>query len=139
MSGRERQSRDLPAWALPDVARTRRLPQVPAPRVAESHSARDSQCVRTIPPTRTGRWSTAWTCQRRRKSFAGAPRLRYACDSCLGPRGLCPGEGCGMLPDIRFVVGAVLASAVMIVTAFGLAATVRVAQHARLAPPDATL
>ena len=43
-----------------------------------------------------------------------------------------------MLPDIRFVVGAVLASAVMIVTAFGLAATVRVAQHARLAPPDAT-
>jgi len=41
-----------------------------------------------------------------------------------------------MLPDIRFLVGAVLASAVLIVSAFGLAATVRVAQHARLAPLD---
>ena len=34
-----------------------------------------------------------------------------------------------MLPDIRFAIGAVLAGAVLIVTAFGLAATVRVAHH----------
>lgn len=34
-----------------------------------------------------------------------------------------------MLPDLRFAVGAVLAGMLLIVTAFGLAATVRVAHH----------
>ena len=34
-----------------------------------------------------------------------------------------------MLPDIRFAIGAVLASALLIVSAFGMAATVRVAHH----------
>jgi hypothetical protein len=40
-----------------------------------------------------------------------------------------------MLPDLRFAIGAVLASALLIVAAFGLAATVRVAHH-RAATPD---
>src|SRR5215467_3395254 len=39
-----------------------------------------------------------------------------------------------MLPDIRFAIGAVLASALLIVTAFGLAATVRVAHHNTVSP-----
>jgi len=39
-----------------------------------------------------------------------------------------------MLPDIRFAFGAMLAGAVLIVTAFGFAATVRMAQY-RAAPP----
>src|SRR5262249_9257167 len=39
-----------------------------------------------------------------------------------------------MLPNIRFAIGAVLASAVFIVTAFALAATVRMSQY-RAAPP----
>jgi hypothetical protein len=43
-----------------------------------------------------------------------------------------------MLPDLRFAVSAVLASTLLIVTAFGLAATVRVAQQ-RAASPDDTL
>src|SRR5262245_12597412 len=34
-----------------------------------------------------------------------------------------------MLPDIRFAIGAVLAGALLIVTAFGLAATVRIAHY----------
>lgn len=40
-----------------------------------------------------------------------------------------------MLPDLRFAIGAVLASVLLIVAAFGLAATVRVAHH-RAATPD---
>jgi hypothetical protein len=40
-----------------------------------------------------------------------------------------------MLPDLRFAIGAVLASALLIVAAFGLAATVRVA-HRQAAMPD---
>ena len=40
-----------------------------------------------------------------------------------------------MLPSLRFAIGAVLASALLIVAAFGLAATVRVAHH-RAATPD---
>ena len=40
-----------------------------------------------------------------------------------------------MLPDLRFAIGAVLASALLIVAAFGLAATVRVA-HRQTAMPD---
>ena len=43
-----------------------------------------------------------------------------------------------MLPDLRFAVSAVLASTLLIVTAFGLAATVRVAQQ-RATSPDDTL
>jgi len=39
-----------------------------------------------------------------------------------------------MLPDIRFAIGAVLAGALLIVTAFGLAATVRVAHHQTVSP-----
>jgi hypothetical protein len=39
-----------------------------------------------------------------------------------------------MLPDIRFAIGAVLAGALLIVTAFGLAATVRVAHHRTVSP-----
>ena len=42
-----------------------------------------------------------------------------------------------MLPDIRFAIGAVLASALLIVTAFGLAATVRIAHHKTGGPLDA--
>jgi hypothetical protein len=42
-----------------------------------------------------------------------------------------------MLPDIRFAIGAVLASALLIVTAFGLAATVRVAHHKTGGPLEA--
>jgi hypothetical protein len=41
-----------------------------------------------------------------------------------------------MLPDIRFAIGAVLAGALLIVTAFGLAATVRMAHHQSAAPLD---
>jgi len=41
-----------------------------------------------------------------------------------------------MLPDLRFAIGAVLASALLIVAAFGLAATVRVAHHRTAAPDD---
>src|SRR5262245_17169152 len=44
------------------------------------------------------------------------------------------GHRCGMLPDIRFAIGAVLASALLIVTAFGLAATVRIAHHQTVSP-----
>jgi hypothetical protein len=40
-----------------------------------------------------------------------------------------------MLPNLRFAIGAVLASVLLIVAAFGLAATVRVAHH-RAATPD---
>jgi len=39
-----------------------------------------------------------------------------------------------MLPDIRFAIGAVLAGALLIVTAFGLAAAVRIAHHKSAAP-----
>jgi hypothetical protein len=46
-----------------------------------------------------------------------------------------PLDECGMLPDPRFAIGAVLASALLIVAAFGLAATIRVAHH-RTAMPD---
>src|SRR5262249_25610465 len=49
----------------------------------------------------------------------------------------CRRYGCGMLPDLRFAIGAVLASALLIVAAFGLAATVRVA-HRQAATPAAT-
>jgi hypothetical protein len=42
-----------------------------------------------------------------------------------------------MLPDIRFAIGAVLASALLIVTAFGLAATVRIAHHKTGGPLEA--
>jgi hypothetical protein len=41
-----------------------------------------------------------------------------------------------MLPDLRFAIGAVLASALLIVAAFGLAATVRVAHHQSVTPDD---
>jgi hypothetical protein len=41
-----------------------------------------------------------------------------------------------MLPDLRFAIGAVLASALLIVAAFGLAATVRIAQHQAATPDD---
>jgi len=41
-----------------------------------------------------------------------------------------------MLPNLRFAIGAVLASALLIVAAFGLAATVRVAHHRAAAPDD---
>jgi len=41
-----------------------------------------------------------------------------------------------MLPDLRFAIGAVLASALLIVAAFGLAATVRVAHHQSATPDD---
>src|SRR5262245_28402772 len=59
-------------------------------------------------------------------------RFRYACGGANHGRAMpCrPGTGCGMLPDIRFAIGAVLAScAVLIATAFGLAVAVRVAHH----------
>src|SRR5262245_60609470 len=50
-----------------------------------------------------------------------------------------PGTGCGMLPDIRFAIGAVLAScAVLVATAFGLAVTVRVAYHKAAGPLEAS-
>jgi hypothetical protein len=42
-----------------------------------------------------------------------------------------------MLPDLRFAIGAVLASALLIVTAFGLAATVRIAHHRTEGPLEA--
>src|SRR5262245_38636147 len=48
----------------------------------------------------------------------------------------CAVHGCGMLPNLRFAIGAVLASALLIVAAFGLAATVRVAHHRAAAPDD---
>src|SRR5262245_18943623 len=41
-----------------------------------------------------------------------------------------------MLPNLRFAIGAVLASALLIIAAFGLAATVRVAHHQSAAPDD---
>jgi hypothetical protein len=41
-----------------------------------------------------------------------------------------------MLPDLRFAIGAVLASALLIVAAFGLAARVRVAHHRTAVPDD---
>jgi len=44
--------------------------------------------------------------------------------------------GCGMLPDIRFAIGAVLAGALLIVTALGLAAAVRIAHHQSATPLD---
>src|SRR5262249_4565494 len=47
------------------------------------------------------------------------------------------GIRCGMLPDIRFAIGAVLASALLIITAFGLAATVRIAHHKTGGPFEA--
>jgi len=39
-----------------------------------------------------------------------------------------------MLPDLRFAVGAVLAAALLVVTALGVAATLRLAQQAKLGP-----
>src|SRR5436190_21668109 len=39
-----------------------------------------------------------------------------------------------MLPNLRVVVAAVFASLLLILTAFGLAATVRIAQHAKVGP-----
>src|SRR3954466_2047212 len=39
-----------------------------------------------------------------------------------------------MLPDLRVAVAAVLSGLVLIVTAFGLAATVRIAHHAKVGP-----
>jgi hypothetical protein len=41
-----------------------------------------------------------------------------------------------MLPDLRFAIGAVLASALLIVAAFGLTARVRVAHHRTAVPDD---
>src|SRR5215510_714452 len=41
-----------------------------------------------------------------------------------------------MLPELRFAIGAVLAGALLIVTAFGLAAAVRIAHHQSAAPLD---
>src|SRR3954470_4150063 len=43
-------------------------------------------------------------------------------------------EGFAMLPDLRVGVAAVLAGLMLIVAAFGLAATVRLAQHAKIVP-----
>jgi hypothetical protein len=39
-----------------------------------------------------------------------------------------------MLPDLRFAIGAVLAAALLVVTALGVAATLRLAQQAKLGP-----
>ena len=39
-----------------------------------------------------------------------------------------------MLPNLRVAVAAVLAGLLLIVTAFGLAATVRIAQNAKIGP-----
>lgn len=43
-----------------------------------------------------------------------------------------------MLPDLRFAIGAMLAGALVIVMAFGLAATVRMAHHRTAGPADAS-
>jgi hypothetical protein len=40
------------------------------------------------------------------------------------------------MPDLRFTIGAVLATALLTVTAFGVTATLRLAQHAKLGPLD---
>ena len=44
-----------------------------------------------------------------------------------------------MLPDIRIAIGAILAGALLIVAAFGLAATVRMAQHRAALPLETSL
>ena len=43
-----------------------------------------------------------------------------------------------MLPDLRFVVGAGLALALLVVTAFGVAATLRFAHRAKVGPLEAS-
>src|SRR5262249_23814914 len=43
-------------------------------------------------------------------------------------------EGFSMLPNLRVAIAAVVTGIILIVTAFGLAATVRIAQHARIGP-----
>jgi hypothetical protein len=47
-------------------------------------------------------------------------------------------NGCGMLPDIRFAIGAVLLSTLLIMSALGLAATVRIAHHRAVGPLEAS-
>ena len=39
-----------------------------------------------------------------------------------------------MLPNLRFTVGAMLATALLVVTAFGIAATLRLAREAKTGP-----
>src|SRR3954471_9342932 len=43
-----------------------------------------------------------------------------------------------VMPDLRFTMGAVLATTLLVVTAFGVTATVRLAEHAKLGPLDNT-
>src|SRR3954447_4109857 len=43
-----------------------------------------------------------------------------------------------MLPNLRFALGAILASLVLVVTVFGLATTVRLAHYTKVAPFDTT-
>jgi hypothetical protein len=43
-----------------------------------------------------------------------------------------------MLPDLRFVVGAVLATALLVVTAFGVTTTLRLAHQAKVGPLEAS-
>src|SRR5262245_66649404 len=68
----------------------------------------------------------------------GAIQLCMSGRITAGPRRARLGHRCGMLPDIRFAIGAVLAAALLIVTGFGLAATVRVAHHRTVSPFEAS-
>ena len=43
-----------------------------------------------------------------------------------------------MLPDLRFVLGAALATALLVVTAFGVATTLRLAHQAKVGPLEAS-
>src|SRR5947207_6549289 len=72
--------------------------------------------------------------------FSICPRT---CKACSPPHGrLRPGANSdstrrwrmGMLPNLRFTVGAMLATALLVVTAFGIAATLRLAREAKTGP-----
>src|SRR5262245_41911758 len=88
--------------------------------------------------------ATRHACGRLRCRAAAFDRQEGAIQLCMsgritaGPRRARLGHRCGMLPDIRFAIGAVLAAALLIVTGFGLAATVRVAHHRTVSPFEAS-
>src|SRR4051812_45007210 len=71
----------------------------------------------------------------RRGRAAGALLLRRRRRLSYGGRA---NHGEAMLPDFRFLIGAVLATGMLGVAGFGLATAVRLSHEARVGPTDAT-
>src|SRR6185295_14119371 len=86
--------------------------------------------------------------------FAARGRLSYGCAPNHGPRSdaspvidlVCRwppntglrANGDAMLPDFRFLIGAILATTVLGVAAFGLATSVRLSHQAKISPLEAS-